>query len=293
MRRLPEIILILLLLLSPAPAVGHGAGRLLAGCLERAARDQGRAACPGLARALDGSALGALTPERPRGRVPVSLLRDLQAFARDYRQVHAHGPVPDPHALTPILAALHPPARAIRPAWLTRLRHWLAREFDRAPWRVGRRWLRKLSGSLHVPARALVLALDLAALALLVGGGWPLARLLRRRSRPARRRLHHRIVAAAPRAAVPIASEEPGTWLRRTLEALAGAGVIPPPAALSNTEVGQLVRSRAPTLARDIGQLAAAADAVSFGERRLPEAELGRLRALARALQESTPCPSA
>ncbi|HYW04721.1 MAG TPA: DUF4129 domain-containing protein [Gammaproteobacteria bacterium] len=293
MPRRPERTLILLLMLLPASLAFAGARpgpAVIAGrCLSRAAPGRPRVACPGLAGAVARSPLAGLVTVARRGPYPVGLLRDLVAYARDYRP-ETRGAAPDPAALGPILARLRAPRPPGPPEWLVHLRRWLARRLDWIPWRHGLRWLRRAGGSLHVPVRVVTVLLEVGAAVLLAGGAWLLWRLLR--GPGLRPRAHARAPAATGpagpwRAREPDGGDAPGGWLRDALARLAQSGLIPPPDALSNREVAAAMRSRAPQIAPGFERLARHVDAVSFGGVRLSADERERLHALARSLGEA------
>jgi len=290
----PRELLLTLLMVLPAVAAAGGTtadpGAVASRCLAQAPAPRNLVACPGLSRALAHSRLRRLLPVPARGPYPAAMLRDLQQYARDYR-AGARGPEPDPGALAPILARLRPPPPPGPPGWLVQLDHWFRRHLAWVPWQRGLRWLRGASAQLHLPPWVPALLLDLAAALLLAGAGWLLIRLLGRADLAPAGRRPRKPAAATGRfpdgeAASP---DHPGTWLTHSLARLAAAGLLPPPRALSNGEVVGLLRTRAPRLADGVAELARAADAVSFGERELPAAELERLRALACSLGEASP----
>ncbi|HEV8645282.1 MAG TPA: DUF4129 domain-containing protein [Burkholderiales bacterium] len=260
--------------------------------------------CPGLARAVaELPAAGSLSQPLDHQTTP-NQLHDLRALLGSYRSPPAGVERFDFAALPELLARTLQVEPAPPVSWWQRFKDWLAQKL-RGSHETDYRWLTEFLKSLDPPEwledlilRASVAVILLLALAVVVNElrAANLASWLQRRNRTQ----HASRVPAATGAArltwkdVATLSpgQQPAALLRLVLQELIERGLLPDDQSLTNREMLARLGAAARAHAAPFAELAAAADAVLFGNRVMVAAQLAPLQQAAQAIV-GTPMPGA
>lgn len=252
--------------------------------------------CPGLTRAV-AELPAAASLSQPLGlQTTPNQLRDLRALLDSYRSPPAGVERFDFAALPELLARTLQVEPTPPLSWWQRFKDWLAQKL-RGSDETDYRWLTEFLKSLDPPEwladlilRASVAVILLLALAVVVNElrAADLASWLQRRSRTQRA---NRVPAATGAARLTWKDvtnlppgQQPAALLRLVLQALIERGLLPDDQSLTNREMLALLGAAARTPAAPFAELAAAADAVLFGNRVMVAAQLAPLQQAAQAI---------
>jgi hypothetical protein len=223
-------------------------------------------------------------------------LRDLRALLGSYRSPPAGVERFDFAALPELLARTLQVKPTPPLSWWQRFKDWLAQKL-RGSDETDYRWLTEFLKSLDPPEwladlilRASVAVILLLALAVVVNElrAADLASWLQRRSRTQRANRAPAATGAARLTWKDVTnlppSQQPAALLRLVLQALIERGLLPDDQSLTNREMLALLGAAARTPAAPFAELAAAADAVLFGNRVMVAAQLAPLQQAAQAI---------
>jgi len=252
--------------------------------------------CPGLAQSVAAlPAAGSLSQPLDLQTTP-DQLRDLRALLGSFRGPPASVVRFDFVALPELLARTlevepQPPV-----SWWQRFKDWLAQKLGGSG-ESDFRWLTQFLNSLDPPEwladlilRASVAVILLLALAVVVNElrTANLSSWLQRRSRIQRA---GRVPAAAGAAKLAWKdvtnlppAQQPAALLRLVLQEMIGRGLLPEDQSLTNSEMLERLGAAARAHAAAFAELAAAADAVLFGDRMVEAAQLAPLHQAAQAI---------
>lgn len=252
--------------------------------------------CPGLTQAVAAlPAAGSLSQPLDVQTTP-DQLRDLRALLGSFRSPPAGVERFDLAALPDLLARTLQVEPTPPVSWWQRFKDWLAQKL-RGSGESDFRWLTQFLNSLDPPEwvadlilRASVAVILLLALAVVVNElrTANLSSWLQRRSRM-QRASRVSAVAAAPRLAWKDVTglppgRQPAALLRLVLQEMIGRGLLPEDQSLTNSEMLERLGAAARAHAAAFAELAAAADAVLFGDRMVEAAQLAPLHQAAQAI---------
>lgn len=257
--------------------------------------------CPGLAQAVaELPAAGSLSQPLDQQTTP-NQIHDLRALLGSYASPPASIERFDFAALPELLARTLEVQPAPPVSWWQRFKDWLAQKL-RGSGESDYRWLTEFLKSLDPPEwladlilRGSVAVILLLALAVVVNelraanpSSW-----LQRRNRGQRTSRVSTVPGAARLAWKDVASlppgQQPAALLRLVLQELIERGLLPDDQSLTNGEMLARLGAAARAHAAAFAELAAAADAVLFGNRAVVAAQLAPLHQAAQAIIGTTP----
>jgi hypothetical protein len=291
---------------APAAADAAAVGRRLDRCLS--ALDTGaepvppyrrlilEEVCPGLAQSVAKlPAAGSLSQPLDLQTTP-NQLRDLRALLGSYQGSPASVERFDFAALPELLARTLQVEPTPPLSWWQRIKNWLAQKL-RGSDKSDYRWLTEFLKSLDPPEwladiilRASVAVVLLLALAVVVNElrAANLSSWLQRRNRTQRASRVPATAGASRLAWKDVANlppgQQPAALLRLVLQELVERGLLPDDLSLTNGEMLVRLGASARAHAPPFGELAAAADAVLFGDRAVAAAQLAPLRLAAQTI---------
>jgi len=257
--------------------------------------------CPGLAYAVaESPAAGSLSQPLDQQTTP-DQLHDLRALLGSYRSPPASVERFDFAALPELLARTLQVEPTPPVSGWQRFKDWLAQKL-RGSGQSDYRWLTDFLTSLDPPEwladlilRASMAVILLLALAAVVNElrAANLSSWLQRRSRTQRANRVPAATGAARLAWKDVASlppsQQPAALLRLVLQELIESGLLPDDQSLTNREMLARLGAAARAHAAPFAELAAAADAVLFGNRAVVAAQLAPLHQAAQAIIGTTP----
>jgi hypothetical protein len=252
--------------------------------------------CPGLAQSVAKlPAAGSLSQPLDLQTTP-NQLRDLRALLGSYQGSPASVERFDFAALPELLARTLQVEPTPPLSWWQRIKNWLAQKL-RGSDKSDYRWLTEFLKSLDPPEwladiilRASVAVVLLLALAVVVNElrAANLSSWLQRRNRTQRASRVPATAGASRLAWKDVANLPPGqqsaALLRLVLQELVERGLLPDDLSLTNGEMLVRLGASARAHAPPFGELAAAADAVLFGDRAVAAAQLAPLRLAAQTI---------
>ncbi len=252
--------------------------------------------CPGLAQAVSELPAAESLSQPLDLQTTPNQLRDLRALLGSIRSPPAGLERFDFAALPELLARTLQVEPKPPVSWWQRLKDWLAQKL-RGSGEPDYRWLTEFLKSLDPPEwladlilRASVAVILLLALAIVVNElrAANLSSWLQRRSRTQRASRVPATAGASRLAWKDVTNlppgQQPAALLRLVLQELIERGLLPDDQSLTNREMLAQLGAAARTHATSFAELAAAADAVLFGNREVVAAQLAPLHQAARAI---------
>ena len=252
--------------------------------------------CPGLTQAVATLPAAGSLSQRLEVQTTPDQLRDLRALLGSFRSPPAGVERFDLATLPDLLARTLQVEPTPPVSWWQRFKDWLAQKL-RGSGESDFRWLTQFLNSLDPPEwladlilRASVAVILLLALAVVVNElrTANLSSWLQRRSRMQRA---GRVPAAAGAAKLAWKdvtnlppAQQPAALLRLVLQEMIGRGLLPDDQSLTNSEMLERLGAAARAHAAAFAELAAAADAVLFGDRMVEAAQLAPLHQAAQAI---------
>jgi len=252
--------------------------------------------CPGLAQAVSELPAAESLSQPLDLQTTPNQLRDLRALLGSIRSPPANLERFDFAALPELLARTLQVEPKPPVSWWQRLKDWLAQKL-RGSGEPDYRWLTEFLKSLDPPEwladlilRTSVAVILLLALAIVVNElrAANLSSWLQRRSRTQRASRVPATAGASRLAWKDVTNlppgQQPAALLRLVLQELIERGLLPDDQSLTNREMLAQLGAAARTHATSFAELAAAADAVLFGNREVVAAQLAPLHQAARAI---------